>query len=277
MTTNNEYKDYVAGVFDRASASYDLMGARPFTYFGKGLVDFAQIHPGSRVLDVACGRGAVLLPALKTTGESGEVLGIDLSQDMVTLLKEDLTGTGTTNANALVMDAEDLQFPDQSFEVVLCGLSLFFFPNLGTALKEYLRVLKPGGFLAVSTLVRIDTPWADRLLKATKPYLARLAAAPTADTKDLEREEEVTEALTAAGFVDIRHTVGTKLFHYKDEIQWWEVQWTIFRRGFLERLNPDALEGYRREALSIVREFQTEEGLPMTASVRYSRSKRPGK
>lgn len=71
---------------------------------------------------------------------------------MVAKLENDLKRWGISNATVIVMDAEDLQFHDLSFDYVLCGLALFFLPNLEVALKECFRVLKPEGQLVVSTL-----------------------------------------------------------------------------------------------------------------------------
>ena len=56
-------KEWLAGVFDRAAPSYDRIGDAYHDHFGARLAEAAGIHPGARVLDVACGRGAVLVPA----------------------------------------------------------------------------------------------------------------------------------------------------------------------------------------------------------------------
>ena len=275
MTRSDEYKDWVAGVFDRASASYDHVGPRFFTYFGKRLVEVSEIEVGSRILDVACGRGAVLIPASEKTGYSGEVIGIDISSGMVTRLDSDLKRLGITNSTVIVMDVENLRFHDLSFDYVICGLALFFFPNLDIALNECFRVLKPEGYLVTSTIERIETPWRESLLEVTKPYQEKLASAPTIDTKDLDGEEEVVEELEAVGFVEIEHNIDTHKFYFRDEMEWWEAQWSIFRRAFMERLDPDSLKEYKREAINIVREWKTYKGIPTTISVRYSRAKKP--
>lgn len=76
-------KEFITAIFDRAAPTYDRVGPRFFTYFGRRLVDFAQIPSGAKVLDVAVGRGAVLFPAVARVGPSGAVTGIDLAQSMV--------------------------------------------------------------------------------------------------------------------------------------------------------------------------------------------------
>jgi ubiquinone/menaquinone biosynthesis C-methylase UbiE len=275
VTKSDEYKEWVAGVFDRSSASYDRVGPRFFTYFGRGLVEFSGMAEGSRVLDVACGRGAVLAAASERAGESGDVVGIDISRGMVDRLEKDLKRWGLANATAIEMDAEELQFPDLSFDTVLCGLALFFFPNLETALKESFRVLKPEGYLVTSTVRSIETPWEASLAEVSKSYRKKLTPAPFVATKDLDREKEVTEELEAVGFVEIEHRVDTRQFFFRDEMEWWDAQWSIFRRAFMERLDSKSLQEYKRQANRIVREWESSDGIPTTVSVRYSKAKKP--
>ena len=73
-------KDTLQGVFTRSASSYEQI--RYFPIFGQWLVDTAQIPEGSTVLDVACGRGAVLFPAAQLVGPNGKVIGIDLAEGM---------------------------------------------------------------------------------------------------------------------------------------------------------------------------------------------------
>lgn len=275
MTKSNEYKEWVAGVFDRTSASYDQIGPRFFTYFGRGLVEFSEIRAGSRILDVACGRGAVLIPASEKTGESGEVIGIDISSGMATRLENDLKQWGISNVTVIVMDAEDLQFNRLSFDYVLCGLALFCFPDRNVALDEIFRVLRPGAYLVVSTFAGVETPWRDSLLEVRKSYRERLASAPTMDGKYLDREEDVVEELEAVGFVEIEHKIDTYQFYFRDETEWWGAQWSVFHRGFMERLDSDSLKEYKRDVTNIVRECKTDKGIQTTFSVRYSMAKKP--
>jgi O-methyltransferase/aklanonic acid methyltransferase len=275
MTRIDEYKEWVVGVFDRSSASCDRVGPRFFTIFGRGLVEFSGMSAGSRVLDVACGRGAVLAAASERAGESGEVVGIDISGGMVDRLEKDLKRWGLANARAIEMDAEELQFPDLSFDAVLCGLALSFFPNLEAALRESFRVLKPEGYFVASTVQAIETPWEANLAEVSKSYRDELAPAPIVVTKDLDRAEEVTEELEAVGFVEVEHRVDTRQFFFRDETEWWDAQWSIFRRAFMERLDSESLQEYKHQTTRIVRDWKTGDGLPTTVSVRYSKAKKP--
>jgi ubiquinone/menaquinone biosynthesis C-methylase UbiE len=114
--------------------------------------EVAQIPSGSKVLDVATGRGAVLYPASESVGFQGSVTGIDLSEKMVQETNKELAGKKMfSNVEVRQMDAEHLGFPDESFDFVLCGFAIFFFPQLDKAMAEFHRVLKPTGQICVST------------------------------------------------------------------------------------------------------------------------------
>jgi ubiquinone/menaquinone biosynthesis C-methylase UbiE len=275
VKTSNIHKEWVAGVFDRASDSYDRTGPKFFTYFGKGLVEYSEIQSGSQILDVACGSGAVLIPASEIVGKHGSVIGIDISKGMISRLEDVLEQKRILNVKVDLMDAEDLKFPDVTFDAVLCGFALFFFPDLTRALDEFNRVLKPQGCIYVSTIARIETPWEDSLLEIRKSYQDRLAPVPAMKTKDLNQEKEVTEVLDAVGFENIEHQIDTKQLSFRDEVEWWETQWSIFHRAFMERLDPDSLREYQREVLDIVRESKSDKGIATTIFARYSSAKKP--
>lgn len=142
-------KAFVGAAFSAAAATYDDV-IDFFGPYGRALATAAGIEPGHRVLDVACGRGASLRPALAATGPTGEVVGIDLAAGMVERLGAELAADGITNAVVTQGDAEALEWPDASFDRVLAGFMIFFVPRPQVALGEMARVLRPGGRVALS-------------------------------------------------------------------------------------------------------------------------------
>ena len=141
----------ISGVFTRASTTYDHVGPPFFSYFGKKLVEFGELTIGSKVLDITCGRGAVLFAASEAVTESGEVIGIDISEGMIDQARQEIRRRQIANTEVFVMDAENLEFTGSRFDYVLCGLSLFFFPDLKGALSDFYRLLRPGRFIIAST------------------------------------------------------------------------------------------------------------------------------
>ena len=112
-------------LFNKVSPDYDS-GPGYFAYFGRRLVELADIRVGACVLDIASGRGAVLFPAAARVGTGGEVVGIDLADAMARATSGEAARRGL-NARVSVMDAEELTFPDESFDYVTCGFGMMFF------------------------------------------------------------------------------------------------------------------------------------------------------
>src|SRR5262245_9762097 len=133
-------KAILGTAFSAAAESYDQVVGF-FAPFGQALVAAADPARGAKVLDVACGRGACLYPALDAVGPDGSVLGIDFAAGMVEQLNAELSAMGIRTAQARVGDAEDLDLPDGSYDVVTGGFMIFFPPEPPRVLLELRRVL----------------------------------------------------------------------------------------------------------------------------------------
>lgn len=112
------------------------------------LVAAARPRRGERVLDVGTGTGIVALEAAKRVGSDGSVVGIDISPGPLAIAKR--IASNNSNLQFLEMDAEDLRFPDGSFDVVMSEFAFMFFPDSRRALGEMRRVLAKQGRIAVS-------------------------------------------------------------------------------------------------------------------------------
>jgi ubiquinone/menaquinone biosynthesis C-methylase UbiE len=121
-----------------------------FERFGRRLLELLHPSPGSRLLDVGTGAGAVALQARAWVGTAGQVTGCDVAAAMVTLAKQAAAEQGIDGVTFCRMDGEQLDFPDASFDIVTCAFSLFQFVDMNGALAEMGRVLKPGGRLGLS-------------------------------------------------------------------------------------------------------------------------------
>ncbi len=112
------------------------------------MLDMAGIAAGHRVLDIAAGAGEQSITAAKKVGPSGYVLATDISANILAYAKQMAQEAGLTNIETKVMDGENLALQDQSFDAVISRVGLIYFPDQQKALKEMLRVLKPGGKVA---------------------------------------------------------------------------------------------------------------------------------
>jgi ubiquinone/menaquinone biosynthesis C-methylase UbiE len=236
-------KDTLQGVFTRSASSYEHI--RYFPIFGQWLVDTAQIPEGSTVLDVACGRGAMLFPAAERVGATGKVIGIDLAAGMARETGLEIKRRGLTQAEARQMDAENLDFPASFFDVVLCGFSLQFFPHLDRALEEFRRVLKPSGRVAVTTWSDDDSRW-DWFQDLRTEHGAVLKLG----SQSLDKPEEIQKWLSDAGFNHIQITTKELDMVYRNEEEWWNMVWSISGRAGLETLNPEMLEKFKTECFA---------------------------
>ncbi len=113
------------------------------------MLDLARIQPGQRILDVAAGAGEPAVSAAERVGPSGYVLATDLSEGIVELALQVARERGLEQIETRAMDGEKLDLPDGSFDAVLCRLGLMYMPHPVTALREWRRVAKAGGRIAV--------------------------------------------------------------------------------------------------------------------------------
>jgi ubiquinone/menaquinone biosynthesis C-methylase UbiE len=136
--------------WDLAAADYEPLWQEQLAPAHAELLARAAFAPGDRVLDVAFGTGLISLAAARAVGPSGRVLGVDISGEMVDAAQRRAGRDGLAHASFLRMDAEHLELPDAGFDVVLCALGLMYVPEPERALREMLRVLRPGGRLVVA-------------------------------------------------------------------------------------------------------------------------------
>ena len=143
-------KEFFPGVFSRHAEAYQerLEGimARGEARGRMRVLELAAPRPGMRILDLACGPGTLSRLLGENVAPGGWVIGVDLAPGMIELA----SAAGIQNAEFEVMDIEALMFGDATFDGAVCGHGLQFVPNLGRALSEARRVLKPGGGLAAS-------------------------------------------------------------------------------------------------------------------------------
>ena len=120
------------------------------------MLDLARIQPGQRILDVAAGAGEPAVSAAERVGPGGYVLATDISEGIVELALQVARERGLEQIETRAMDGENLDLPDASFDAVLCRLGLMYMPHPVTALREWRRVLRPGGRVAVAVFSTPD-------------------------------------------------------------------------------------------------------------------------
>jgi SAM-dependent methyltransferase len=112
------------------------------------MLDMAGVTEGDDVLDVAAGAGEPAITAAKRVGSSGSVLATDISANILQYAVQAAREQEVSNLDVQVMDGEQLDLPDASFDAVISRVGLIYFPDQQRALGEMRRVLKPGGRIA---------------------------------------------------------------------------------------------------------------------------------
>ena len=270
MTDSDSAKAWVADVFDRAAPAYDRVGDAYHDYFGARLVDVAEIGPGATVLDVACGRGAVLLPAAAKTGPSGRVVGVDISSQMFDVAAEAISASGIRNSDARVMYAEELDFADDSFDAVVCAFGVNFFPAPERAVAEFRRVLRPGGVVALSSWTGEDERWAwqDELL-------ADLSVPRRAIVRPFDKPSDLARLLTDAQLSDVAVHLEHRTISFATPDQWWQWLWSFSIRGVLEQLDETTRAAFQRAAFARMAAQQDSDGFPMELTASFAVGRGP--
>lgn len=131
--------------WDYSSPHYEKGWQQQLWPAQKRLLEMADLKFTEKVLDVSCGTGLVTFPIAKAVGEDGQVIAIDLSEKMIEKATEEAKKKGVSNVYFKHMDAEELDLPEDSFDVAINSLGMMYYPDPDKAISEMCRVLKPGG------------------------------------------------------------------------------------------------------------------------------------
>src|SRR5213078_513312 len=177
----------------------------------------AELHEGETVLDLGSGGGIDVLLSARRVGATGKAYGLDMTDEMLALARENQRTAGVTNVEFLKGEIERIPLPDASVNVIISNCVINLSADKRRVLAEAFRVLKPGGRFAVSdVVVRGALPAAVR--RDMELWVGCVAGA-------LE-EREYRQLLSGAGFVDI-DVEPTRIYEFKDagleDLLWREV------------------------------------------------------
>ncbi|MGC8491547.1 MAG: arsenite methyltransferase [Syntrophobacteraceae bacterium] len=154
----------------------------------------AQLQPGETVLDLGSGGGIDVFLSAKRVGPSGKVYGLDMTEEMLALARENQKQAGVENVEFLKGEIENIPLPDNSVDVVISNCVINLSVDKRRVLREVFRTLKPGGRFAVSDVVLCGE------IPATLRNNPQLWAGCVAGAM---QESEYRSELAAAGFVAI--------------------------------------------------------------------------
>ncbi len=260
----------VVALFNLVASGYDNAALRYFPFAADRLI--AKMHParGAKILDVATGTGVVALAAAQAVGEEGRVMAIDLAEAMLDRLQEKIDKFGIRNIDLHVMDASSLDFRRDYFDHVVCSFGIFFLPDMLLALKEWIRVLKPGGRILFTCFGKESfQPLADMFIKQLAAYNA-LAPDQTVAARRLAEADQCRRLLAETGLGNVSVQAEQLGYHLKDETLWWDVVWNSGFRGLAERIPAEQRDAFKTEHLAEVRRLVTDKGLWLNVEVMFA-------
>jgi ubiquinone/menaquinone biosynthesis C-methylase UbiE len=247
----------------------------------EAILEAAHLRPGMRVLDLACGVGDPALSIAAEIAPSGSITATDFGPGMMSLAEEIARKKGLANIEFREANAESLPFPDASFDVLTCRFGIMFFPDLGKALRECLRVLKPGGRAVFVAWGKKDQPFFTTTAGVILKHVPVPPPPPDPDGPSLfmfGERDRLRRALESAGFANVHEEDRIIAGRWAGSVEeYWE-QFTEVAAPFrplLNQLSPEVRAQARAESLVAVKKFWTGHELNMPLEIVIGSATRP--
>jgi len=266
--TDEYYTEYTRTTWNESAIPYIKLMERtaPFT---DELLKRVKIEKGMKILDIGTGPGEPAMTLSSRVGSNGQITGIDLSEKMIGLAKEAAKRNGLQNTSFLVMNAEDLHFPEGSFDLVLSRFGFQIFTNPEKAASEAYKVLRKGGELGVVVWSTGDKVPALHVL--VEPMMENVTPDETGYVPtpyELGGPGELIQLFSKAGFASATEDRVTKTLHFTDSEDYFELylKGTPLGHSLSEEEESVQKEILRKARLNLEK-WKTNTGLAIPAEV----------
>jgi ubiquinone/menaquinone biosynthesis C-methylase UbiE len=210
----------VAGAWAEHAEFVDARGSE----VTERMLELSMPRPGERVLELACGPGSVGLAAAARVAPGGEVVISDVAAEMTAIAETRAAEAGFGNVRTLVLDLEDIDQPDGSYDVVLCREGIMLVPDPVRAAREIRRVLRPGGRFALTVWgPRAQNPWLGVVFDSVSAQLGTPMPPPGIPHPfSLDDPDRLGDLLSEAGLADVRVGELPTPYHADSVEEWWE-------------------------------------------------------
>lgn len=253
--------------FESASAGYDSGALRFFSTSAKHLAGCLDLCGDEQVIDVATGTGHAAL-AIAGRLPGGRVVGVDFAPGMLERARGKATSMGLKNVEFREGDMRALGFPPGSFDAVVCSFGIFFVNDMDAQLSEIVRVVKPGGRVAITSFA--DGQFLP-LREMMQERLAVYGVAPSPQTWRRIATEPGCQALfEQAGLEHVRVEQKNVGYYLDDAEQWWDVIWNAGFRRLVTQLSDGDLKQFKQEHLQEISALKTADGIWLNSPVLFT-------
>src|SRR5467141_66229 len=247
----------------------------------EAILETAHLRPGSRVLDLASGVGDPALSIAAKVTPSGRVTATHLGPGMISLAEELARKKGLTNIEFREASAESLPFAEESYDALTCRFGIMFFPDLPRALRECLRVLKPGGRAVFVAWGKKEQPFFTTTAGIILKHVPVPPPPPDPDGPSLfmfGERERLRRALETAGFSNVHEEERIVAGRWASSIEeYWEQFSEVAApfRPLIEQLTPEKLSQAKSEIYTALKKFWTGKELNMPLEIVIGTGMRP--
>ena len=249
----DENAQRAAATYSSAADHYRAPALGFWDRLGGETVRRLALSRGDAVLDMCCGAGASALPAARTVGPDGRVVGVDVAAPLLQIARARADDEGLGQAEFRCADAMNAGLPEATFDAAICVFGVFFAADMVAFVREMTRLTRSGGTVAVTTwgpglfepantvfwdAVRVQQP---ELHKAYNPW------------DDLTSPAAVTDLLEAAGLVDIEVEAVASDHPLPTPEDFWDVVLGSGYRATVDALSPTGRIAVRRSVLESLR------------------------
>jgi SAM-dependent methyltransferase len=229
------------------------------------MLELAALQPGDRMLELACGPGGLGIAAAERVAPDGEVVLSDVAPEMTAIAAARAEAVGVRNVSTLVLDLEEIDQRDDSYDAVLCREGFMFAVDPAAAAGELARVLRPGGRAVLAVWgPREQNPWLGVVFDAVSAQIGAPIPPPGIPGPFAQSDAQRLHALLAdAGFAEV--TVGEHPvpLHARSFDEWWSRTSALAGplSNILAAMPSEAVEGIRNRLIEATREYETADGL----------------
>jgi enediyne biosynthesis protein CalE5 len=235
------------------------------------ILEAAQLEPGMHVLDLASGVGDPALSVAQAVAPTGRVTASDLGRGMFSLAEELAQKRGITNLEFREANVEALPFADRSFDALTCRFAVMLFPDTAKALRESLRVLRPGGRAAFVAFGKREQPFFTATLAILFKYVQPPPSDPDAPHLFMFGERgRLRREMENAGFAKVQEEFRTVPAHWSGTAEeYWEQFSEVAApfRPLIAKLTPEARRTAVAESVSALNKFSDGDGLTLPLEI----------